>query len=370
MSTGRGSLALSDNARTFLFSQLRDVARASPSSLRRRSQILALTFRPRKQRRDALPDAPIPLDQFVLLALSDLLDDPYRPRSRRRPILAGCRATFDFPGSGRIIFRPQRSYDLSNPQPLTQSQPDFTAIRSAVLLHQALEDTHPREIKTQLLWPRFFFGFSPEQTPPFDPGDFPAARHAERTINGLHVWPAQFFFRNGRTTLGQRPTEIFACLNHLKGRQIRNPAFQVLKDHGLLPTAIGYQAWLKTVTTSRGRDRVVPDPRVEGTEAARLRQTIEDHFLAEPARESVLLGRLDEACQALGIRLAEAPDRIDALAQVLDHPWRPQPVPQAAAIQVVHQTGTAVPVTPPLRNELAGIDLFDRFPTRERSVLA
>jgi hypothetical protein len=63
-------LTLSQASRDFLVAQLRATANVPRHAHRRRSRYLAVTYRPSRRGRDAIPDRPIPLDQFHMIALS------------------------------------------------------------------------------------------------------------------------------------------------------------------------------------------------------------------------------------------------------------------------------------------------------------
>jgi hypothetical protein len=133
-----------------------------------------------------------------------------------------------------------------------------------------------------------------------------------------------------------------------------------------LPAGIGYKAWLSTVSVATNSGRVFQDPRAEGTECARIRKAIEDHVLADPARESLLLADLAEACDALGVKIAEGPAGIDALAEILDNAWSRPAVPYAAAVQVLKLAGRPGPATMRFTEGTADVDLFDLGPDQDR----
>src|SRR3954467_131727 len=66
MSIASSRLSLSPAARDFLLAEFRAIARPSPSSSRRRSEKVAITYRTTRKGRDALPDRPIPIEEFRL----------------------------------------------------------------------------------------------------------------------------------------------------------------------------------------------------------------------------------------------------------------------------------------------------------------
>jgi GNAT superfamily N-acetyltransferase len=358
--------SLSAAGSDFLTAELKAIARSSPSLLQRRANRIAVTYRPRKQGRDAIPDRPIPIEDFRLLAVSYRWCDDPRRGPRWRAALGSYQANLDFPGSGRVVFRCEQAWDLTSPHPLLYPRPNYTAIRAAVLLQQAIQDADPRDLATGLHLPEFSFGFDPDRLPRFDPIDLPAAHAAERAIDGLRAWPAELFSRDGQTTLDRRPCRVFASLADLKGRLIRNPSFAVLQNHGILPARVGYKAWLSTVRVSTGRSRVFQDPRARGTELARIRKVIEDHVLADPARESRLLADVAEACHAMGIKFADGSVGIDALAELVDNPWSRPAVPYAARVQVLKLAGSPGPATMSFADGATDVDLFDLGPDRDR----
>jgi hypothetical protein len=362
----RPHLSLSARGREFLTSELEDIARSSPSSLRGRSDRVAVTFRPCKQGRDAIPDHPIDIDAFRLLAASSRWCLYPRRGPRWRVALGVYRATLDFPGSGRIVFRCEWAFDVTSPHSLIHPRPNYTAIRVAIVLHQAIRDADAGDLAVELRLPAFYFGFDPDRSPRFDTSVLPAARAAERAIDGLRAWPADLFSRDGKSTLFRAPQRVFASIADLKGRRIRNPAFATLRHHGLLPAGVGYNAWLTTVGRADGRGRVIQDPRAERTESARLRRGIEDYVVADPAREPIVLDDLREACHASGLKLAEGPQGIDELARILDNPWDRATVPYAARVQVLRLAGSPGSAPMSFSDGAADVDLFDLGPDRAR----
>jgi hypothetical protein len=366
MSIARKRPSLSPDARDFLTSEFRALARTSPSSLGRRADRIAVTFRTTRPGRDAIPDHLIPIEEFRLISASYRWSPAARGGPRWRMALGVHKPTLDFPGSGRVVFRAERAHDATTPRDLIHPRANYTAIRAAVVLHQAIQDADARDLDTGLRLPGFYFAFDPRRSPRFDPIDLPAAEAGEQIIDGLRAWPAGLFFRDGRSTLAQGPTCVYASLAGLKGRWLRSPAFPVLRNHGLLPAGIGYKAWLSTVSRVTDQGRVLQDPRLEGTESARIRKAIEDHVLADPARESLLLADLAEACHAMGVKIAEGPEGIDALAKILDNPWTRPAVPYAAGVQVLKLVGRPGPATMRFTEGAADIDLFDLGPDQDR----
>ena len=131
---------------------------------------------------------------------------------------------------------------------------------------------------------------------------------------------------------------------------MRNPAFAVLKGHGILPAGIGYGAWLATVSDATEAGRVLQDPHDVGSEAARVRRLLQDYVLADPARSPAILAHLAEICLAVGIDIADGPGGVNTLVDLLDNPWTRVSIPRSAEIQVVKSAG------PPGRARLAFSD--------------
>jgi hypothetical protein len=364
MPTTRNRLTLSPAGLDFLLGELRAIAGGSGHAHRRRSRLLAVTFRPRKRGRDAIPDRPIPLDDFRMLALSYTRDYRGRRGTRRRVELGIYRATLDLPGSGRVVFRLERSFEVTAPRALIRPRVNVTAIRTAVVLHQAVEDADRDEVAPRLALPRFEYGFDPGRTPEFVPSRAGAAPGDGREIDGLRAWPAELFVGDdGRSSLTRPPARVFASLAALKGRRVRNPSFAVLRRRGILPAGPGYRAWLATV---RRPDGTLQDPHLAGTEAARVRLAIQDHLLADPAREPAILAELASACAAMGVRVPDGPEGVDALAELLDNAWHRPEVGYAAGIQVVGLAGPPGPSTMGFSDGAASVDLPGPGPGRGR----
>jgi hypothetical protein len=356
MAIAKNHLTLSRDSRDFLLAQLRALADASRHAHRRRSRCLAVTFRPSRRGRDGVPDRPIPFDQFRMIALSYRWSRPGRHGPRKHLALATYRPTLDLPGTGGIVFRPERAYDAAAPRTLIGPPINATAIRSALALHQAVEDADPADFAPGLDLPRFFYGFDPGSTPDFGPIHAAAAAADERAIDGLRAWPAELFVGDGRSSLNRPPAQIFATLAAHKGRRVRNPAYAVLRRRGILPAGPTYRAWRATV---RRHDGTIQDPHTPGTEAARTRRAIQDHLFADPAREPAILAELAAACAAMGVKIADGPDGVDALAALLDNPWDRPAVPYAAAVQLVRLGGSPRPTSMTFSDGAASVDLFD-----------
>jgi hypothetical protein len=123
---------------------------------------------------------------------------------------------------------------------------------------------------------------------------------------------------------------------------------------------------LSTISLNTDGGRILEDPRAEGTESARIRKAIEDYILEDLSREARLLGDLAEACHAMGVKIVVGSEGIDELAGILDNPWSRVAIPFAAAVQVVKLAGSPDPATMTFADGVAGIDLFNIGPIRDR----
>jgi hypothetical protein len=103
MTVVRRRLSLTSSAADFLLEELEAVGRSSEHAHRRRLGRAAVTFRPCRQGRDAIPAGLIPFDAFRLLAVTYGYSDGRGPRPRVS--LGVFRPTLDPTGSGRIRFR-------------------------------------------------------------------------------------------------------------------------------------------------------------------------------------------------------------------------------------------------------------------------
>jgi hypothetical protein len=254
-----------------------------------------------------------------------------------------------------IRFRAEEVHDLVRPRSLTEPHLNATAIRSALVLHQTVKDGDPGDFGSRLDWPRFFYGFEAGHELEFAARDQVRADASKRSIAGLRAWPAELF-AGPRSELLRvfPPSRVFASLALLKGREVRNPAFGLLKRHGLLPRFQEYRSWLASVSALKDGMRVLQDPGSERTEAGRLRGLIESHIVADRGREESMLDELESACLALGLRVPEEPERLGWLAELLDNPWTPATLAYAARVQRVQLAG---PTTRTLSNEVAQIEL-------------
>ena len=290
--------------RQFLLDQFRQIQNVSSNAMRSRAGRVAITFRMRsKSGRDAVADAPIPLEDVLVYMLSYEPRNPGSKGGRWYPILQIFDLQPDPHGAGGVILRCQAYENLMRVQRLVEPQFQRTMIRTAILLHQALQDTHRSLVQEVPRWP---------------------------VIEPQVV--------EGTTSKG----ETHVRLDQLKGRMVRNPAFAVLQQHGIVSPRMSYGAWLNTVSTWDGTQRVVADPQEDATETARIRRVILDYVLADSEREVRLFAAMAAAANSLGIATGQDNRTIDQLAELIDNPWKPQSIHFAASIQVVRREGLAL----------------------------
>jgi hypothetical protein len=146
-------------------------------------------------------------------------------------------ACFDASQTAPTPFRADEMHDLSRPGSLSGPPPNLTAIGLARLLSQASEDGEPGDFAPVFEWPRFFYGFEPGRVPVFPASMEWRASALEQSIEWLRACLADLFVGSEAGSLrGFAPTRVFASPAHLKVLVIRDPAFEVLGRHGLLPS--------------------------------------------------------------------------------------------------------------------------------------
>lgn len=359
----RRRFSLSPAARDHLTSELRVIDRPSSGPFRRRADRAAVTFRTRRQGRDAVPDQPIPFEDIIMIVASYRRCRRRRGGPRWKVALGFFAPQLERQGDWRVAFRCERALDATSHRTLLEPRPDYTATRAAVLLDQAIHDLDESELGHSLIFPRFYYGFDARRAPHVGSPDAEATR---LEIDGFLAWPAERFGQGGVTPLDRRPDAVFASFAGRKGRRVRNPAFALLRRRGLVPSWLEYGEWLSTVSRLEAGRRVFQDPRAEGTEAGRLRRAIQDHLLAEPRREPEILFELAECCHAVGVRVPTDSGRVDFLAELLDNPWSRPAVPYAAAIQVIKLAGAAGSGRMTFGDGVAEADLFDLGPNRSQ----
>ncbi len=353
MAHSRTPRSLNDAGRRFLTAELRALAHSSALARRRGGgDRIALTFRPARQGRDGLPGGPIPLDDFRLLALSGRPGPSGDGWGRRRLVLAIYRPVLDPDGSGRVGYRCEQAFDVASPRSLYRPTLNATAARAAVVLHQALADADPGDFATTPAWPRFYRGFDPGREPEPDATVTPDAwAAAEVAVGGLRAWPAEML---ADRPAGPGTSRVFASLAHLKGRRVRNPAFAVLRRHGLLTARLGDRAWLDTLGLP------APGGLVDGTSrAGRLRRSIEAYATADPANERALPRDARDGCAAIGVRIGTGPDGDDTLAGLLDSPWWRPEVHYAGGLRLIRLAGPAGPTTMTFADATCAVNFFD-----------
>jgi hypothetical protein len=148
-------------------------------------------------------------------------------------------------------------------------------------------------------------------------------------------------------------------LAHLRGRSVRNPAFDVLRRIGLLPPALGYNAWLDSLGQTGTAGRVVPDPRKDATTTGRFRAALTAYATADPAREEALREDLRVAFRALGVRAPDEVSEPDFFAELLDSPWDRPELPRASRVQVLRLDGPLGPAALSFGDGATALDLSD-----------
>ncbi len=211
---------------------------------------------------------------------------------------------------------------------------------------------------------------------------------AEVVIGKMRAWPAEMFsrspqirfatnpvdgsappdFAEGELEVGtwvlrdgvpvpkcQQPDAIYAYLTPFRGRTLRNPAYAVLKRHGLVSTDKRYKAWLDTMSKMTDEGRVLQDPQDEGTNAARFRKGLEDWVTAKDGRLEAICEELAAECKAMNVPYEDD----DALISMLDSPWVRVVAPASAMVQAVRLGGQASPSTLFVERPTVLADLYD-----------
>ncbi len=322
---------------------------------------------------------------------------------RRRAPLAVYRPRVDLPGTGRIGFECVVAYDAAARgrghgrvnQLDARRGPD--AARAAVLLHQAVEDARPEDLAAGPALPRLYWAFRPERPPAFEPwfgpGEWTAA---EVRIGAFRAWPAEMLVRppgqryevhpvdgspdpwmagdvrdatagadevRGRwlrrggasIPLAQEPAAIYASLDHLRGRSVRNPAYAALRGAGLIPGDVAHREWVEPM----GRDPSGGSGDASPAVVA-LRARVEAHAASSPAAEAGLLAAVRAGCEAAGVAVTcDGEGALQFLAGLVMSPWGRVEVPDAGAVQVLRLGGPPGASTLSFSGDVADLDLND-----------
>lgn len=451
-------MMLQPRAQEHLEMLLAEIGAVGHNAHNRRSDRLATTFRPCRRNTDKLPPELREFDDCRLCALSRRFAKGSARGLRRRAPLAIYKPIIDLPGSGRISFQCERVFDAASQgtaYALTAAERP-SAARTAVLLHQAGDDATGAELTTQINLPDFWFTFYPDSPPVFE-STFTADEWvaARVDVDGAMLWPAWMFIRPADerwevhpgdgsavpvvdgacerdlspdgawmmidgiwTPLCQEPDGVLADFAGMveSGRTIRNPAWAVLKKHGLVPRGQGYRKWLESLRLRPGDAALLDDDDddgieddLDGTEAGEAGVDGDAALLPPPgledqveavagpapavvpvegpaptpdARESLrdaleryvdlgiegdrrpnleaLMRDLRAACEALGVPVPEGRDNAhDFFLDLLSNPWEPVEIDGVAPIQVLKLTGYPDPATMVYRSGYIEADFFD-----------
>jgi hypothetical protein len=399
----RARNARPDDARlAVLRGALADVADApfNPHTHARRAARLAITFRPAGRESDDVEDAALPLDDLRMFALAHRACADRSGAIVRRMPLAIYRPAVDLPGTGRISFEWMVAFDLSSP-----GDPDVrtidpaenaTAARAGILLAQAVEDADARDLAPGPLLPEFYYAFDRRRRPVFE-ARFTRQEWAaaEVRIGDMRAWPAGMFARDladryevnpvdgsPRPDLvgldehpswclrdgvwlprAQAPDEIYTYLSPFRGREVRNPAYAVLRRRGVVPAGVSYKQWLDTVTTfKRGEDgpagRVPLEDDGEPNGVSRHRDALMEYGSRWAGGDAELVADLVVAAGALGVPVADEAQAADMLLA----PWTKAVAPRAASIQVVRLAGMPGPETMDFEAGACSAYLYDLGP--------
>ena len=313
---------------------LRELGQTSPNAHDRRTRRVAVAVAVRGgpgRRPDDLTDEPVPIADCRLYTLShrwcrrhDGSARPAAPFALLRPEAAG----------GRVRYAPTRVVDLADDAEARRLKGDDA--RAAALLIRAIADAAPAELADALHLP----------VPILNP-----------------VAPAAEPLDGDKATGAEARAPKVARVAHLRGRTVRNPAFDVLRRHRIVPRRLGYRAWL----TSLG---LVADPRrTDGAgghaPASALRDAISDYASSGTSIERALFDDLRVACRGAGIVVPAGDDGVDVLARLLDAPWERPAVP-GAFVQVLALPAGPAPATMTFADAATTVDLVDLGAERAR----
>jgi hypothetical protein len=89
-------------------------------------------------------------------------------------------------------------------------------------------------------------------------------------------WEGLWYYRNGRWyPAAQRPARVLARMDRVCGRRMRNPAFSVLKDHGLVPLELDYPTFMRDSAPHVLAIREAIATRIDGGESGLAQALIE-----------------------------------------------------------------------------------------------
>ncbi len=336
-----------------------------PVPISRHAQLMsrvAVTFKACHRRYEDVPAGALDFDAFRMFVASRRLCEGRGDFAARIP-LAIYKPTVDLPGTGRIDFALEAACDLSlrvgaAGARSVSATTNYTGAKIGLLATQAAEDASDVDMLAAPEMPRFYWAFHSGKSPVFEPAYTTQQwAESETRIGLMRAWPAEMFIRDGRaydahpvdgtpapedataadgTWWGmwlmrdgrwvpkcQEPDAIYAYLAPFRGRAMRNPAWDVMRAHGVIATHAPYREWRET--------------RDEAAFAAALTAYCE----ADPGNSDRLVADVVAAFVAV-----DAPvDDMDYVEHMIAQPWLPVTDPRAAAIQVVRLTGAPAPAT-------------------------
>jgi hypothetical protein len=341
--------------------ELAQIARTPGRVLARRRNRIAFTIRPHRRGGDALPQRLVRVDAFEAFCLSCRRIDGGRGSAQTRPLLAIYRALADTSGGAPLRLVCVRVFDLGFRQGRgaldARREPEMA--RTAILLDQALADSDDTDLAGGLRLPVVYFAYKPRSALALaEKAESGHALPAGEPVGDLLAWPVESILAASETR-APVPAAVLVCLAGLAGRAIRNPAFPVLQDHGLIEPGLGYDTWLNSLLVGPAGGRAVGDPRDESTPAGQFRARLTGHVMSDPRRERMLLRDLRTRAEALGLSPPPGVGGLDFHAQLLDSPWQPLLMPAAAAVQVIALAGEPSPETLRFAHPTAEADLYD-----------
>lgn len=362
---------------------------------------VALTFKPCGKGVEDLPNRALELNKLRMFVLTQRFTADRGDNLQRTSPLAIYSVIADLPGTGRLRFVPDAVLDVAaRPNGRGNSLDpgeNATATRAAVLMSQAVEDAESRDFVPLPALPVFYYAFHANRSPVFEERftreEWAAA---EIRIGTMRAWPAAMFARLRRERYAMHPLDGSPCPDFepdgvyqhddwyyregawypgaqlpdsiytylapvFNGRQVRNPAYAVLRDHGMLPD-MSYKAWLDTVSKSSPSGRVYQSPVDPTTGTGKFRAALEERATGDDGKwQAEVLLDLRYACDAVGLAYEDE----DALLVMLDNPWQPQFIPGPAVIQVFRLEGHAASETLVFETPDCDCDLYDLGPLYE-----
>jgi hypothetical protein len=399
---------LVDGARASLAHGLQAITAISRHGYARRSGRIAVTWLFLDGGRPAAPPGFVPIEVLRLVAFGLRLAGDGRGGLWKRAPLAVYRPRVDLPGSGRVGFECVVVHDAAargrgnGRVNQIDARRNSAAAREAVLLHQALEDTRPSDLASGPILPRIYWAFDPGRPPVFEPTNSSEEwATAEVRIGRLRAWPAEMLVRppgrrydvhpvdgspdpwaacvvdeqysaaagdvfrgrwlrrGGRSIpLAQEPAAIYASLEGLIWRSVRNPAYDALREVGLVPRDRPHREWVEMMSHAEA-GRSVPFGDGETPLVAAFRERVAAYGASAPHAERDLLQRVRAGCVAAGVAVPGGDETsVQFLARLLMRPWQRIEAP-GAAIQTIKLGSSHGPGTLAFSTDDADLDLGD-----------